>query len=508
MYLEHFIIDGGGKVGVVDDSFLDLPMADEVAAQLLANNTVAGWYQWRQGKQTDPTVTPTVHYDRFYWNDFQDDEGNVSFGRFDAWFRTPNPKAIRIRCVVEGVLGRKVPVFVPHGTIASGETVPYWNHPQFLLKLNSFLQQFATLLEDAQIPLAWVEIGIYGNYGEWHLSGLTGAPEASAEAKQGIIDAHLVAFNELAEIKLMSDAGVDWLRYANTQITRSDYRWAVSKIVGFRRDSLGTPHFNKIDADPYWAEIASKSATVVEMGTKQPSLALALSQVLQYRVAWVGNGNYKSWATMSMDEQVLWRDLGAATQHMHRLVGLRIGNRDKAGSLCAHQRFLSDDHNLPTAPLYCRLQIMGVPNPSEQELPEQLLLYYSYISHNGEAEPLVGTSWTWVTDDYPTVTGTVELRAHSPHAPLMASYSFTANLVFMREDYQRLLEREREKVRALQGQVEGQGNYISHIRERWRAERALVQTTLASYAEAIQQSTTKLSETSQALGAISFDSMP
>jgi hypothetical protein len=82
-----------------------------------------------------------------------------------------------------------------------------------------------------------VDIGIYGWWGEGHLSAVTyplpnGAQEATNETQYAIVDMHLEAFKDM-QLYAMSDNAIMTL-----------YAFSKSATVGLRRDSLGNPVFD------------------------------------------------------------------------------------------------------------------------------------------------------------------------------------------------------------------------------------------------------------------------
>lgn len=475
MLIKDYEITGGLSAGVIRaPEYLEATIHPNERERLKAENLVAGWYNWRQGPQVNPAIQTTVQYDRFYWGDFQDDLGNVSFGRHEAWWRTRKPKAFRIRCVVEGVMGRKFPSFVPSVTLASGEVVPDWNHPDFIVTLNSFLLRFSTMLANEGIPLAWVDMGVYGNYGEWHLFGLPGAPAANEATKQAILDAHIQNFASMAELKLMSDAGVEWLRYANTKVGASPT--SVSPFVGWRRDSLGTDHFDRIDTDRYWREISSQTACVAELGTKSPKLVDALEQIEHYHITWIGNGNYKSWDRMSDLEREAWNALGHAAQRMHRMSSFWLagGKTNQAGVPTLLKANLHDNDSIrPTAPVYFELAINTPPftkavkigtklrqklaalNLGDTPFREPILHLKGYWLHNGDIRLLsCDGSLQGLTDEYPLVFGSLAVRAYSPHAEMFGHWSFQATLACTADDYTVIVARLRDQIKTLTAEIE------------------------------------------------------
>jgi hypothetical protein len=141
--------------------------------------------------------------------------------------------------------------------------VPDWNDPYFISRATALLAALGAKY-DHDPRIGWVDIGLYGSWGEWHTAGLPaaksyrfgkipydeadpvfglnarehtarlGAPggyrDASEAAKEAIVAAHVRAFPDKQLVMMTDDGdGVCAALHAPTRIP-----------IGLRRDSLGS----------------------------------------------------------------------------------------------------------------------------------------------------------------------------------------------------------------------------------------------------------------------------
>jgi hypothetical protein len=222
------------------------------------------------------------------------------------------------------------------GAPATGTYVPNWNHPYVLARMQALLTQVAQALGDPA-DLAWVDVGLYGQYGEWVLSSAQvdygsaaatalGMAPASDATRRAIARMHFEAFPTVRQLMFVPRANLDTLRYALAE-------QAITALpVGLRWDCLGQAGYMNqwTDRPADWALIKDHwqlAPWVAEFcpfgaGSANPSAATALQQVRDFHINTVGNANLQStWDSFSPAEQqalaALGREAGyrlAATQ--------------------------------------------------------------------------------------------------------------------------------------------------------------------------------------------------
>jgi hypothetical protein len=188
--------------------------------------------------------------------------------------------------------------------------IPDWNDPYFLQRVDQLLDALGRKY-DGDPRIGWVDIGIYGNWGEWHTNGLgnftggwipyfnpmlnrNGAEAGTLETRRHIIDSYARAFKKTRLLMMTDDK--EALVYA--------LRLPTPVPIGMRRDSWGSLHFANdfIDSKIFSSDrdlIVNRWKTapfIVESfaGSKafQAGPRGLVEQVERFHIAAIGNGNF------------------------------------------------------------------------------------------------------------------------------------------------------------------------------------------------------------------------
>jgi hypothetical protein len=271
--------------------------------------------------------------------------------------------------------------------LADGNTyVPNWNHPYVLSRMQALLAEVARTLGGDTSDIAWVDVGLYGQYGEWALSGTQvdyegatakslGMAPASDATKRAIARMHFEAFPSVQQVMFIPRANIDTLRYAFNEQS------ITALPVGLRWDCLGQDGYMRqwTDRPADWALVKDRWKTapwVAEFcpfgaGSANPSAATALQQVRDFHVSTVGNANLNSaWADFSPAEQQSLAAIG-------RESGYRLAASQASVTLptATTLRLALQVDNLGNAPVYEPWTLQAqVRNASGQVLGAQVLL--------------------------------------------------------------------------------------------------------------------------------------
>ena len=224
-------------------------------------NPGQGWMAWQCSgwKSTSAKVSVGMIYDRFYWSDFEPENGVYDWAKIEEHLEFAKskgiPAAFRIICASSGDvknyetpkwvfdLGAKGDAFVSPRTACGRveDFVPHFDDPIFLRYHARFIRRLAERF-DGDPRLAGIDLGSYGNWGEWHCchlppydNGKIGQKIYPVAARKAIIDAYLNNFRKTPVISLTDDE--ECLAYSVV-----DGRWS---RVGLRRDGVGAPWTQK-----------------------------------------------------------------------------------------------------------------------------------------------------------------------------------------------------------------------------------------------------------------------
>jgi hypothetical protein len=310
-------------------------------------NPMRGLYRWREQEYATQPQPSYDAYHRYSWRQIEPKIDQYDFSELDrdiAEAASQGRKfAFRIRAMVHDQ-GLMVPDYLVSGMAkgwwgdvnndGKGDTyVPDWNDSYFLKRV----EKLATVLGeryDKDPRISWVEVGLYGNWGEWHMWPFltayprpSGAQEPSEESKRLMIDAIAKAFPTTQVI--MGTGEAEALVYALQTYPQ----------MGWRRDSMGDPHFtegaawNNLRKNPeHWKLVTErwKSAPIITefinpSEQRDPDVyRLALEHARDYHVSLVSNGNTLEWDSLSQTGKNLFVQLGKMSGYRYELVKLTV----------------------------------------------------------------------------------------------------------------------------------------------------------------------------------------
>ena len=313
-------------------------------------NPGRGFFCWN-GHEECPVSCPD-RYARYNWSTVEKAKGAYDFRMLekeaDAAKRAGGTFGFGVRCVVSGV-PMACPAYLKDEVAGWSSTqktswVPDWNSDEFLKRVEALTAALgAKFSRDGRI--GYIEIRTYGNWGEWHLSGFEDPPAPMKHITQKsihrIIDAWAGAFPD-KQLIMMSDSE-GGLAYALSL--------KLSHPVGWRRDSWGNKQFYMLKQNRAAWELAQDRwkiapVTVESYGGTGHDTAKALSQVSEYHVSAIGNGNFgRNWDQIPADEQKMLMLCARNSGYRYALQGL---NLTTSGDLVFTARWV----NAGVAPIY------------------------------------------------------------------------------------------------------------------------------------------------------------
>lgn len=272
-------------------------------------NPGRGLFKWLGTEWLKQPEASKYVYNRYNWSDIEKSRGVYDWSTIDAELAAAKARGgkfgFRIMSLHFGGPGSAVPSYLQGeagGFWASDNGrsfwVPDWNSPAYLSRVEAFMaaagQRYAN---DPRLGL--MDIGFYGNWGEWHtwpLSYPRGSLTTATPATQKrLIDAQINAMPNKRWLMLHGNNDVQWgveyamgLRHGRDQLA-----------VGWRNDSFGQHNMDGMrDYDRAWAKMKEQwrvAPAVGEYAGIRPGdgkfVDAAVRQTREYHVAMQSNGN-------------------------------------------------------------------------------------------------------------------------------------------------------------------------------------------------------------------------
>lgn len=325
------------------------------ATPLAADNTVnpmRGYHRW-QNQELVPQSAPALDaFRRYYWRDLEAVQGQYTFQAILADLASARQEgrkfAFRLRMMAgyddDAQYG---PAYLPnHARCASGcgfwgdadpldpglTWVPDFNDPFVQERARALLAALAAAIGSGD-GIAWIDVGMFGQYGEWAMrSSVYGnAPPAIAPAtlasKREYAKMHFDAFPTQQFVMFIPYSNKDALTYSLFEQT------ITARPVGLRVDCLGQyGYFNQWSNRPTeWAAFDQRWKTApfvaefcpFESGEAQNGPATARQQAAQYHISSIGNGNF----ALSKPDAGRFASFTPAEQEELRMLGRESGYR-------------------------------------------------------------------------------------------------------------------------------------------------------------------------------------
>lgn len=315
-------------------------------------NPLRGYHRWR-GQEVVPQSMPSPDvYQRYAWRDLEPELGRYDFSKVLADVSAARSQGRRLALRVRSMLGYDDgQVYVPRDLVAhpscsagcgwwadadpgnSQQTyVPDWNDPFVHERMRLLLQALGQAL--GTLPLAWVDVGLYGQWGEWTLSSKInyalapgGIAPITNDSKRAIAEAHFTAMPDRPFVMFALKGNFDTLDWALNRQT------VTSRPVGLRIDCLAKSGFMNqwTDHPELWSQLQNqwqRAPFVAEFcpfdsGDAVTNAATALQQVRDFRITSVSNGNLApsvsntalKWASFTAQEQATLLQVGREAGH-------------------------------------------------------------------------------------------------------------------------------------------------------------------------------------------------
>lgn len=208
-----------------------------VASTAILTNPFHGFVRYVGVAPTVSTLPQTLAYNNLTWKTLEPlAQGTFDWAAFEAGWagETAQGRRIGFRLnmsfptatahddVPAWLIGLGVPV-TAYNMAGSLGSVPDWNNAVFLAQHKRVITALgARYNNDPRI--AWVDVGSYGIWGEWHQNNMAGLPVATPATKKILLDDYLAAFPNKRLVLPYGDAYATQYLTTNGKGLRNDCR--------------------------------------------------------------------------------------------------------------------------------------------------------------------------------------------------------------------------------------------------------------------------------------------
>lgn len=316
-------------------------------------NPLRGYHRW-QNQELIPQAAPAPDaFRRYYWRDLEPAEGQYNFSLILEDLRQARLQGRKFAFRLRNMAGydddqHYGPAYLVNNPRCAANCgfwgdadpldpgltwVPDYNDPYVIARSRALLAALAAAIGANSNSLAWIDVGLYGQYGEWAMrSSVYGnAPAAitpvTAANKREYARMHFETFPSQQFVMFVPYSNKDALTYGLLEQT------ITSKPVGLRVDCLGQyGYFNQWSNRPLeWAAFANqwqKAPFVAEFcpfesSEAQNGPAVARQQAATYHISSIGNANF----ALSKPDAERWASFTPAEQSDLLMLGRESGYR-------------------------------------------------------------------------------------------------------------------------------------------------------------------------------------
>lgn len=311
-------------------------------------NSLRGQYQWMSGavRPKGWPVRDLYYRDQVAWSRIEPTQGSYDFSWFDSGLRDASRRGgrfgFRVMAYCPGCWLDATPTWLPR---QPGRSTPDWNDPAFLAAWERLMSTLGARY-GTDPRLGWVDVGGYGDYGEWHAtSGGTRITQANAER---VVRAVLNAFPTTHVVINAADA--DLVHHALSLTPR----------LGLRVDCLGERQmFSNLPSSPIM-RVRWRTAPVVSEWCRTPttSMVRGARQVRRYHVSLVSSASYLTpYAQLSAKQKSAFQRASKRAGYRYAMVKARYKPQVRSGgSLRLRVRW----HNAGSAATYDEWRVQAV----------------------------------------------------------------------------------------------------------------------------------------------------
>ncbi len=303
-------------------------------------NPLRGYYQWSSAVTIPQPANMMDAYGRYTWRDLEPTRDQYNFSVIDTAVNLAISKgqkyAFRVRDLKSTTANPAVPDYIisSHLAWANGSTyIPDWSNPLYQDRAKKFIAALAAKY-NGNPHIAWIDIGMFGQYGEWALplnysSAPSGVVFPDDLVRRGVVDMFANAFPDTQLVMMAKTSAVDSSRYPGGPVYYALSKSMPHYPIGWRVDCLGrNGYFDFSTNSSYqkqWTLMQDrwKTAPVVVEFCTDADASVAQTQVRDYHISDIGNGNLPNWSTFSDATKTLFGTVGKTAGYRYSIKSFR-----------------------------------------------------------------------------------------------------------------------------------------------------------------------------------------
>ncbi len=316
------------------------------------NNPLRGFYKWRGGELISDVVPAKDAYQRYNWRDLEPTKDQFTFTLLEADISKAAAEGRKFSFRVRDLVAPNTsPYAVPDYIVAEGLAwpngstyVPDWANPNYQARVKKLFVALGQKY-NGDPRIAWVDIGMFGQYGEWAVYSVdyskapSGVRIPNDLERRTIIDAHVMAFPNTQLVMMAKSLPYDAAAYPKDPVVYALNHPSAKVPVGWRVDCLGSPGYFDFNTNGKYAQAWAvmqdrwKTAPVVtEFCASGIDPTTALNQVKDFHVSLVGNGNIANWSSLSDSVKAGYIAAGKAAGYRFELKTLKYPGQLSPGN--------------------------------------------------------------------------------------------------------------------------------------------------------------------------------
>lgn len=308
-----------------------------VASTALLTNPFHGFVRYVGVAPPVSTLPQTLAYNNLTWKTLEPiAKGTFNWAAFEAGWAQETARGRRIGFrlnmsfpnatahddVPAWLIAAGVPV-TAYNNAGSFGSVPDWNNATFLAEHDRMIAALGARY-NLDPRIAWVDVGSYGIWGEWHQFGAVPAlPVPTAATKKRLLDAYLLAFPNKRLVLPYGDAYATQYLTANGKGLRNDCLGPVASNTAYYNLTNPIPTAASgvlYKTAPVTGEFCNGSVGVASSMTTDYATTLAFIQNTHW--SWIGP---TGWELLNPTAAPLTSTVSLANiQQLHRTLGYRF----------------------------------------------------------------------------------------------------------------------------------------------------------------------------------------